>query len=406
MNLEIENSHPVEEKIFFTLVCLIWSYQTLFRYVCIALSRLPYLNSFFLIYFRPIVIIFFIIASFPFILRKLNYRDLMFSIIILLLVCVTIFINSKYDQKFINDYLWTFLLQAFPLYFIGRSVVFELKNDNRIIILGRLSLLCLVFAIFVVLLYGANIQAEWSDNMYYSYIILPHILLVLFLAVNYKKLLYIVSFIVGFLFLLMLGNRGSLVCVSIFALVTMYKTISNLSATKKIAVIVVLIAATLFFVQGELYRSLLTNLYSFSSRHGLSARLLYYLNGQINEPFDSGRGAIRKKIIDAINNNPFGYGLSSDVYFAGQYAHNIFIEMWVEFGVVFGTFFLGLFLFSFVKVLANSNITWKQKNIFWIFICLSLVKLCISGTYITDPYFFFTIGLAISLGKVKEQNAS
>ena len=392
-----------EQRMFFILLCIIWTYQALLNYLGVVLSRIPLLGTFFQYYFRPILLILFILLSLPYIAKQLNVKDFLFTIGVLIFVCITLLINSKYNQEFINNYLPVFLLQAFPLYYIGRSVTETLFDENEVKILGTLSLICLLSTILVILRDGANIQEDWSGSMYYPYIMLPHLLLILYIAVNYnsyKRILYSVVFVFGFLFMVMLGNRGSLICAVTFLLVTLYKSISRMKTHKKIILFVLIFALALFFIESRMYDLLLNSLYNFASTHGLSLRLYYFLEGQINEPFDSGRSVIRQKVIQAIKINPLGYGLSSDVYFANAYVHNIFLEFWIDFGILFGSIFIGAILFITGKTLFNPNLEWRIKNIFWIYICCSIIKLCISGTYLKDPYIFFMIGLGISLGKV------
>lgn len=400
-DLEIQTKAEIfSKKMFYYFICLLWMYETLFRYVSIVLSRLPYLGGGFLYYFRPIVLILLLASSLPYFFKRLNVSDVIYTIAVMLFVCITVLVNSRYNQEFINSYLWTFVLQCFPMIFVGRIFPELLYDDKKIRFLGLLSLLCLISTILVILQSGANIQADWSGSMYYPYIMLPHLLCLFFIAVNYSNIIYLIVFILGFVFMAMLGNRGSLVCTIVFVIVCLFKYFVKLSFPKKVISIIIFGAIILFFVEGRLYNALLLNIYNFANQHGLSTRLFYFINGDIDAPFDSGRSILREKVIAAIFKNPLGYGLSSDVYFAGAYVHNIFLELLVEFGVIFGSILIVALVLLIVKVLVNRNIEWKIKNVFWLFICASLIKLLISGTYLTDPYVYFMIGMGLTLKNI------
>lgn len=395
-------SETISKKIFFYFTCVLWTYNTLFKYVSVILSRLPFFGDFFLNYFRLIVLILLLIGSLPYILGKLDIIDVFYTIIVLLVVCVTVLINSKYNQEFINTYIWIFVLQCYPMIFMGRVILNILYDDRNVRYLGLISLLCLISTILVIIQSGANIQADWSGSMYYSYIILPHVLCVFYIAVNYNNIMYLFISILGFIFMVMLGNRGSLICSIIFFVICLYRYFMKLSLHKKIISIVVFLFLIVIFTVGNFYNSFLLNIYNYASTHGLSTRLFYFMKGEINSPFDSGRSILRKKVIKAISDNILGYGLSSDVFFAGAYVHNIFLELIVEFGVFFGFILILGIVWLIFSALIKNNIPWNIKNIFCIFICCGLIKLCISGTYLTDPYIFFMLGMAISLCNIRD----
>ena len=129
---------------------------------------------------------------------------------------------------------------------------------------------------------------------------------------------------------------------------------------------------------------------------GMSTRIFdYYLNGEIGD--SSGRDRLTEYALEAIFRKPlFGYGLMGDRALMGTYAHHFFLEIWMEFGVLFGTGYIVALAVLLFRACRNQ---WKNKNrmtFLLMIVCMNMVKLLMSGSYITEPYFFFMIGALLA----------
>ena len=80
-------------------------------------------------------------------------------------------------------------------------------------------------------------------------------------------------------------------------------------------------------------------------------------------------------------------GVSLDSEFLGWYPHNIFLELWVQFGVVLGTLLilllLGVILRAFIV-----PVEFDRRALILVFVGLGLMPLLFSASYLSWPPFF------------------
>ena len=111
----------------------------------------------------------------------------------------------------------------------------------------------------------------------------------------------------------------------------------------------------------------------------------------------------RKQSMDSLN--IFGKGLFGDRTFIldeyrdPTYAHNLILELLVDFGLVFGTLIAQFVLFLIIKALIVSI---KSKNLLLIkmsfaMISVLFVKHMISASFLTSFDFWFYIGLSVHI---------
>ena len=118
----------------------------------------------------------------------------------------------------------------------------------------------------------------------------------------------------------------------------------------------------------------------------------------------SGRDVLAEKLFASVNEHfLFGTGLCSDRMTVGVYAHNIALELWVEFGVIIGTAILVALVITFLRgyIVSDSS---AEKGLIITLICSSFLKLFLSGSFMDDRWFFALIGIcvgAIRLSKNK-----
>ena len=109
----------------------------------------------------------------------------------------------------------------------------------------------------------------------------------------------------------------------------------------------------------------------------------------------SGRENIYQLIIKAITDNPvLGIGIAGDRLLIGGYAHNLLLEVLVDFGLIIGSILIVTLLLLIAKNLLTKDS--ERYNMIIIWISLGLVPLIVSGSYLTNTNFWILLGLMAS----------
>ncbi|MBR5393874.1 MAG: O-antigen ligase family protein [Bacteroidaceae bacterium] len=123
-----------------------------------------------------------------------------------------------------------------------------------------------------------------------------------------------------------------------------------------------------------------------------SERAFSYLSDSgIDMSDTSNRDIVYGEMIDAFFERPLiGYGIFKYIDIYGTWAHNFFLEILVQGGLVFFTicFVMAIRAFFRWKSLPISS---ENKSLFNIILMFSFVKLFFSGSYLMDPLFWFVI---------------
>lgn len=107
----------------------------------------------------------------------------------------------------------------------------------------------------------------------------------------------------------------------------------------------------------------------------------------------SGRNDIYEMFISLIKEEPFKVrGLFADRVLIGYYAHSIVIELFYEFGLVFGTLMLFSIFCGVIKTINDKQMNARGK-ICLMFMCASLPTLLISGSLWTQQEFWMWVAL-------------
>ena len=141
---------------------------------------------------------------------------------------------------------------------------------------------------------------------------------------------------------------------------------------------------------------IMLQLNNISMRLGLSIRIFSkYIEGDFFG--SSGRDIISRTLLVAIKEKfVFGYGIGADRVLSGtgSYAHNIVLEFFVSFGVMFGSVFM-IALFIVVLFGLKKSSSNEKKGLILILLFSSLLKLFLSSSYLYEANLFFLIGVCI-----------
>ena len=391
-------------KFFFrAFFILFWAQNTVFGYIVQVLRRLPVISGIIEPIYTsiiPVFLIIFAVLSILYLKQQVRIIDVFFYVVCLLFVLLTMVIHGR-NVVFIEEHWTRILIAAVPMYFIGISFDFKtLKKD--LFLWSLLGVLCTFLYQFYFVSTG---RQALEDNMGASYNVLPSILYLFYWALSYHKIRYWLLSLVGLLLTFMLGTRGPVLICFIFVLGgILFKLIWSKAVFRKIFVTLVALILSVLLFYGDNIIKIVEWLSQMIENLGMSTRIFdFFLEGEIAN--SNGRDVLAEKVIAAILRQPiWGYGIMGDWAITGNiYVHNIFLEMWCQFGVILGTLFLavviGLPIYAMFKRL------WKKDEFLFVFMlfCMVFVKLMLSGTYLTETYFFLLLGLSVGCLRRKQK---
>ena len=342
------------------------------------------------------------IVIFCYIIYHAYYNNNMYSIVIISLSYIILLLGSY----IINPQIKPLILETTVL-FITRCLCgfyMGLYMPNPKELLQKMlmySWIAILYA-FLILIYNSKINIAENYMLISNNLLLPFLAL-FFSALIHKKLLYLFNSIFILLIILLFGARSpifSIIAACIFLFITFYK---NLSIYKKFIYIIIFIGGILILLLT--YDMIVSQLLQ---RFPDSRTLILLSQGKILSI--EGREIFYENAIKILRLEPFRIrGLFSDqAIFSsilnvsitdGVYAHNIFFEIFLQFGIPLGTCILSILFYNIFRALfyiAKSNEN-EYKIIFCLISGSILASLLVSGSYITAHLFWTTLGMAISM---------
>ncbi|MHA2100263.1 MAG: O-antigen ligase family protein [Candidatus Kariarchaeaceae archaeon] len=276
---------------------------------------------------------------------------------------------------------------AFYLLFINIPSFLCLASIRDIFNLKRIMLLIsyVIFALGILYLYflwiGRISYMEYSITFSY-YLLLPALVFL-----SQRKMLFMFLFIIICIMMLMLGSRGALVAGFFYAILLLFIDRESRGLILSSAFLIVLV-----------FGSLLTLFLTYTSKIGVSSRTVtMFLEGNAAEL--SGRDWLYSTTWNSILESPFlGHGIFGDrVILDGDYCHNILLEIFHNFGFLFGAGLILLISIATIRVYLNSNS--ENRKLLLMFFCYSIIPLMASTSYLQDPKFGIFIGSLFVLKK-------
>lgn len=302
------------------------------------------------------------VAMFWILERKLRQTIIVYTLFIFLFA-ISILLGKENSDFIIQEgFRFTFPI-CIPIFLSVISV----KNNN---ILFRVALWMSYIGAFIGILYailfvtGNLPMLEDMYNLSFGYaLLLPTLFLIYF---NKNKIL--ITFLI--LAILLAGSRGPLIPIFILILAKMFMAYSK----KKIFFIftsILLIFIALFPI-----------LLNYLSDIGINSRTLFLLlDGSLDS--DSGRGNIYTFVWEKVLERPLiGYGFFADRVFLGVYCHNIFMEMFLNWGI-----FIPLFLYIIIMCIGlylYRKINDEERLLLILLFSSSVMPLLFSSSYLID----------------------
>ncbi len=380
------------EAFFSIFLCLIWANYTLVKFIRAVLIRIPYIKDIrehILIYFFLLVLVF----SIPHMLRNIDPKTVILYFFVFGIYILNLIIYPE-NQVALEDNIVPFLFKALPLIFVGATV--DLKKHYKL--LYGLSLASIIATFIHLIIEPSNVS---EGNMSSSYHLLPHVCLVIAATLSKINVVNLLGSIVGVITIFSFGTRGPIFCILflILAYIFIYKNIR-----KNMFFYILTIALILYIM--FFYDDILKLLLSLIERWGMSTRVLdILLYGDILD--SNGRDIIQGKLLEAVKDNWFGYGIAGDRAIAGAYSHNILIELLVSYGIVLGTIIFVLPIFFTIKILLRRR---KEQSIETGFIlaliAANYIKLFMSGSYLNEQFLYLLMGLLFAESRLESRASS
>lgn len=374
------------KKPFDFLVYLIWASSILLDYFRAVLLRIAPASTADLII--TLLFVFLTILSIKTIIKRIKRSDCALYLIPAIFFGMSILLVS--NNEYLSKYADVFLLRCLPLIIVGIAIDFKtIKNELYIIS---------IISIYAYLVYrflfggGMDLSNDWyQEEMVSAYNILPHLLLIILFLFEKPSVINITTALIGSVLLFSLGSRGPAfaLLLFIFAYLLFIKKWKKPIKSK-----LVIVFSVVFILL--LSKPILELLKYISEKNGMSVRIFTRLaEGSI---FDSsGRDELQDIVKDAIFKKPFvGYGFVYDrVLLSGTYTHNIFLELFLTFGIPVGVLML-VFLTQLLLRAILYGSTNFDKGFVLVLICCGLIKLLFSGSFVDEPYFYLLLGFSIS----------
>ncbi|SDB26582.1 O-antigen ligase like membrane protein [Ruminococcaceae bacterium FB2012] len=312
---------------------------------------------------------------------------------------VTIFMHPEY-QRIVESEMWSTVVSPYSgVIYYSVFRLFQKNSDlYSIIIISSIFL----FVFYFIQSINAISAGYWivstpegivhlDYSMTFGYKMLLPCLVFISVGLNQKKVFFIVLGCIAAGEILMLGSRASFLCVLVYLLLFIIFIRSNeIEYRKKIQFFIIIIIISVLIVL--FYQQILEAIGSVFESIGFSSRTIQrIINGSIAE--DPIRHSIYDMAIEKIQNNWIvGYGMLSDRYFFGTYCHNMFLEIFMQFGLIVGA---GIILLLFINIFKGFFIKQNSdfKQFFIVFFSCSIVRLMVSYSFWDDSNFWIMLAI-------------
>lgn len=385
------------EAAFCALLAVIWAYYTVGSYAVQLLRRLPIIGSAYQS-FLPLCVILLTACSLQYILTKLRPVDLLFYLVMAFIVLVTMLLPE--NSTHIEPYVGQILFFTVPLYFVGVALPFE--ESKKVLYWASLAGVLTIFGYQMYMLSQGMVLL--SDSMSTAYKVLPSVMYLIYWTLVHKRVRDWLFSMVGIVLVLLCGTRGPIVVILCFVLVeTVIRLFAGTFSWKRLPGLCLLLLAVVWLLNDNIFQSLMEFLLIKFREMGFSTRIFeYVLRGDFS--VSNSRDAMATEILGAIGNNPvFGYGFMGDrIVLNGNYAHNLALELWCQFGIFVGSFILiGVVAVPIAAMWKNRKS--QRLHLLLMLSCVVFVKLMLSGSYVNEKYFFLLLGLA--MGQLRSARA-
>ena len=374
------------------IVCF-FCYDALSGYVIALCNRLPLIN--YIGSYVPLIIIVLFVAinlllNKP---RRLYILDVIIPFSILVILCVTYVVFPNNADYYNSNNMEAVFFKTIPFFILGVSFRADKKTIKWMTYGSYFSIL----AAGAYLLYFLDNNDMETYDMYKSYLLLPHTLLALRSmfdkTLKTPRVIKLLLTCMGFVYILSMGTRGPMIITMVYLFSLVFKNFPNMTLIKKVIITSIFVLLLYVIITG-LYIDILLNLQRFMSNKGLSTRIIDMIISGEYISSTSGRDKIYELLWEKIIENPFGYGIFGEWQFINYSAHNIYIQLCMHYGLIFGSVIAVLYVCTILYAFFKSDNIYA-KDLILLYFVFTVVRSIFGGDYLSD-YFFFLLGLSLN----------
>ena len=237
-----------------------------------------------------------------------------------------------------------------------------------------------------------GILGKSEYNLVFGYKVIFCAVVFLYFFLERKNLLDLMGAAIALLLDIKEGSRGSLICLIVFVILYMFVKITRMKLRYKVLISLLLIMT---YVGLTYYYSEIVSLALriIQKLHIQSRTINMLLSGDIMD--DNGRAKIAELSWRAIHKQgffgmgPFGCRTVIAPYYNYGYPHNIALELILDYGWFVA---IGIMAWLIIRILRSFIHADKQQNSVLIIVLSMCVKLLISGSYWSEPFFWGLLG--------------
>lgn len=338
-------------------------------------------------------------------LKKMQKKEFALMSVILILWFLNFMLNENAREVLKHCYFRSVFLEGF----CGIICIANYSSWNKFQKIGKVfvTIGIITFIIHIALIVLEQIEEQY---MAFSYNNLVFVIAAYWLAIHRKSILMWVFGAVGTIGIIIVGCRGALLCIAVYVLLEFLLN-KRIHTMMKVAFFLVVVIG--FYNIEPIMLKIDTTL----SKYGYQSRTVEkYFEGTLED--DSGRGEHIDTAIEIIEEHPvFGCGMAGSTYhlylktfnmepvsYQRVYSHNLIIDIYLEFGLFFGT----LIILYLVWQIIGAYVKNRNKDILcvvFMFFSLCIPKLMVSSVYLEEPTFFMLLGLLLNANarKTEEQ---
>lgn len=374
------------------LVLLAFTEKNILRYAVYAISMIPVVGLIGNLII-PTMYIFLILLYCKKYGAKTSISSFLFLIFIFLSIFGTcIFYPQNVQYIFEPNNFWYTIFPCLR-YFIVALVL--IADDDMMDLLGKVSEWGILIEAAYVLLYMVPRGLMTDDEMSRAYQLLPNVLFCLIYLYNNKKNVFAwMCSIVGIIYVCSMGTRGPVLIMIAFLFLMFIKNSSSKIWTK-ILLTVLIGSVIVLIMQTQLYMNCLVDLQSVLKSLGVSTRVLDIAIRGETLSHVSERDILFQSGFDMIRMRPLlGYGVYGAWPVIGYAVHNLYLEFWIDFGIIGGTVFL-LWIVQLVLKVFFKTMNENMRDLIIAFGCFVFIRGFVSGGYLTFGMFFL-IGMCLN----------
>lgn len=356
-------------------------------------------------YFPSYLSTFFIISIFIILIilrgerNKKVYFFITFMIVSILISAINIH-NREYIKTMFGG------MSQIKQYFIIPLGFLCIKEPDKFLEkMGGFSIVIALIHIYTFMNQGYMNQWNKTDYMFFGMEMLVPISLIMLRAFQTRKFIYIICSVIFSFYTMISAHRGVILVIAALLVVYFY-SFSNAMDKIKGCFLIGTSAIALYLS----YKNILKCVINIMNKYNLSSRTLeLLLEGTIGS--DSGRDIIWETCIESIKQHVvIGTGIASDrvILHAGVgefYAHNFVLELMVAFGMLLGTFLVGIIIWMGIHVIRMKTLP-EWRNLFLAFYIVSIMTLLTSNSiFVFQPMWIAIIVFCILRKKEKFSNA-